>query len=1231
MVRRLATITIRLFPVLLCAALMAGCGGDASSGVGIPPPPPPAGPVVNGTVRLPNGRLALSRSLMERFAALVVEEAEALTATNVRPVGRNVGVQLSQRRGDGAVQTFGTSFTNDQGQFLIDLPSGSSEDTCRFILSVGSGQTLTRAFVYSATDPIIVDFASETAVALILGQVQQGADLCEFSSGEIRQLVSSIRVLPGDVTGADVFATNRNALLAAANDPGIQDELARFGNAPTPIPTMTPQPPTATVPPTDTPTITVTPTVTLTRTRVSTSTATIPPSATPTRTKTVPASATSTRTATQTATKPPPSATPTRTPTVVDTATPTSTPVPTSTLTPTTQPTPTVTSTPAATPPQITIGSASGQPGSQVTVPISLTKNDTTIVTIAPLVIDTDLAVLTFGSCVSKVSGKNVDTGQPPSNPGRISITMSGSPSAVIPDGDIIDCTFTINAGASLNTSTPLTFVRAGMADVDLNDIDGAGTSGSVTVAGLVPTDTPTELPMPTATTMPEAPSTQLSSAIGATDTTLGVDDISALPDSGTVLIGQELITYNGKQAGTSSRAAAQPGMLLNVQRGVNGTTAAPHGAGDSVALVPAGASINVGSALGAPDSTVTIGVVLVTGGVQIAATSNDIVYDSTQVNVLLKGNGKPDCTINAAIGPDSNAGKSLSTSQPNSPASMKLLRIGVLSTENVNLIPDGVLFTCNFHIEAGASAGTKVLGNAPRASDAASNLVPVEGVDGSIAVVEQQSTPTPTPTQVLASAAINLDSASGAPGDVVAISATLAGAANQFAATSNDIVFDSTQVDVVLKGNGKPDCTINPAIDADSVAGKGLSTSLPPSPASMKVLRVGVLSTENVNPIPDGLLFTCKFHIDPNATPGVNTLKNTPRASDPASNLSNLSGTNGSVTVSAAAPTPTPTQVLNSAAINLDSVDGAPGDTVTISAKLAGATNQFAATSNDIVYDSTQVDVALKTNGKPDCTINPDINADSVAGKGLSTSQPPSPATAKVLRVGVLSTENVNPIPDGLLFTCKFKIAAAAAPGPHVLHNTPRASDPASNLSNLSGTDGVITVAGGEPTPTVTTPPEPTPTATQPAGGPAIDLGSGGGTPGSVVVISATLVNAGNQFAATSNDIVYDSTQVAVALKANGKPDCTINPDINADSLPGKTLSTSQPASPAAAKILRIGVLSTENVNAIPDGLLFTCKFNVDPGASQGVQVLHNTPRASDPSSTLFNLGGSNGSITVQ
>src|SRR5437870_2640150 len=92
--RRLAATSVRLLPILTYVALTAGCGGDSTVGVTTPPPPPPPGPAISGTVLLPNGSVAMAPpSLLERVATLIVNEALALTG-NVRPVGRNVAVDL---------------------------------------------------------------------------------------------------------------------------------------------------------------------------------------------------------------------------------------------------------------------------------------------------------------------------------------------------------------------------------------------------------------------------------------------------------------------------------------------------------------------------------------------------------------------------------------------------------------------------------------------------------------------------------------------------------------------------------------------------------------------------------------------------------------------------------------------------------------------------------------------------------------------------------------------------------------------------------------------------------------------------------------------------------------------------------------------------------------------------------------------------------------------------------
>src|SRR5262249_20073540 len=86
---------------------------------------------------------------------------------------------------------------------------------------------------------------------------------------------------------------------------------------------------------------------------------------------------------------------------------------------------------------------------------------------------------------------------------------------------------------------------------------------------------------------------------------------------------------------------------------------------------------------------------------------------------------------------------------------------------------------------------------------------------------------------------------------------------------------------------------------------------------------------------------------------------------------------------------------------------------------------------------------------------------------------------------------------------------------------------------------------------------------AAETTAGPAIDLSSASTAPLRTVAITATLSNGGGQIVATSNDIVYDSSQVNVALKQDGKPDCTISATIGADSSAAKSLVASQPRSP--------------------------------------------------------------------
>lgn len=97
----------------------------------------------------------------------------------------------------------------------------------------------------------------------------------------------------------------------------------------------------------------------------------------------------------------------------------------------------------------------------------------------------------------------------------------------------------------------------------------------------------------PTATPATGKGGVALTSGLSPTATSIPVDDISQFPDSGTVQIDGEVMTYNGKQPLTLPSAldaavAPEPGWLLNVERGTNGTTPAAHLQGAPVILISA-------------------------------------------------------------------------------------------------------------------------------------------------------------------------------------------------------------------------------------------------------------------------------------------------------------------------------------------------------------------------------------------------------------------------------------------------------------------------------------------------------------------------------------------------------------------------------------------------------------------------------------------------------------------
>lgn len=264
-----------------------GCGGSA--GLSFSQPTTcggGSGPQITGVVEMPNGRVARARSAWERVAAAVWSEAAAITGV-VSPVAAGVRVDLVELRqedlsGGSQPGSLGFAATGADGAFCIGLLANTDQNVCRYMVQVGSAadHTLTRAFVFSTTDKINIDFLSEATVRVILAQIPP-ANLCDFTPDEIHSIYDAVVAAPGTATGADAAEINAVATTIAAEDPGVTAAIAAAYTPPTPTQTSTP---TATGP---TPTRTPFPTQTETYTPRSTRTLSIDtPTATPPQTRT---------------------------------------------------------------------------------------------------------------------------------------------------------------------------------------------------------------------------------------------------------------------------------------------------------------------------------------------------------------------------------------------------------------------------------------------------------------------------------------------------------------------------------------------------------------------------------------------------------------------------------------------------------------------------------------------------------------------------------------------------------------------------------------------------------------------------------------------------------------------------------------------------------------------------------------------------------------------------------
>lgn len=294
---------------------------------------------------------------------------------------------------------------------------------------------------------------------------------------------------------------------------------------------------------------------------------------------------------------------------------------------------------------------------------------------------------------------------------------------------------------------------------------------------------------------------------------------------------------------------------------------------------------------------------------------------------------------------------------------------------------------------------------------------------------------------------------------------------------------------------------------------------------------------------------------------------------------------------------------------IVVGSASGSPGDTVQVEVTLSTGGNEVAGTQNDITFGADSgIRVAALGNGRPDCTVNPDINK---TGTQFAFQPPNCTGDACTgIRAIVINFGDLSPIEDGsLLYTCNVVIDEEAAAGAKLLENTNAgASDPSGAELPTEGIDGTVEVIGEVDA--------------------TIIIGEATGQPGDTVAIEVSL-DTDVDVAGTQNDFSFAEPLRVVAL-GNGRPDCTVNPDINKT---GTQFAFQPPnCTGDACTGVRAIVINFGDLSPIPGGsLLFTCNVAIAEDAEDGTYPLVcSNAGASDPSGGELVTGCTNGAVTV-
>jgi hypothetical protein len=302
--------------------------------------------------------------------------------------------------------------------------------------------------------------------------------------------------------------------------------------------------------------------------------------------------------------------------------------------------------------------------------------------------------------------------------------------------------------------------------------------------------------------------------------------------------------------------------------------TRTPTPTATAIPTVPADAvvAVTVESAEGVAGTDVTIRTTLDSGGYVVASIQNDITVDPA-TPIAATADGKPDCTLDPSVNVRSAHFTFLPARCVPGVDCAQVRAEAFMQPTSGRL----VLYSCKVHIGAEVPPGTYpiVLTNL-FAADSQSTTWPVQAGSADVVVTPPGATPrltwtaAPAPTSTATPAPfgeLEADTVTGAPGETVTVTVALHTSGIAIAATENDLTFDRFNTRIGPNPDGRPDCTVNPAIGKSATvfsfqpygcAGVGCTS-----------IRALVFAFDNLDPIPNGSpLYTCKVSISAQAEP---------------------------------------------------------------------------------------------------------------------------------------------------------------------------------------------------------------------------------------------------------------------------------------------------------------------------------------------------------------------------